>query len=151
MMDIYTFDLSISLSIWSFSIQGSNIRIYNVDKGWKVQKNILAKSLRWTITDTSLSPDQRYLVSFHLAYNVLAFVLFCFKSQTHAFPPPKCIYEGKGAPLFGRYCNRWIKIPYCTISFNYPEKSNLKVVHHIWFGGFRRIYHPLGSPTNFRG
>ncbi|XP_028066629.1 LEC14B protein isoform X3 [Camellia sinensis] len=42
--------------------QGSNIRIYNVDKGWKVQKNILAKSLRWTITDTSLSPDQRYLV-----------------------------------------------------------------------------------------
>lgn len=33
-----------------------------MDKGWKVQKNILAKSLRWTITDTSLSPDQRFLV-----------------------------------------------------------------------------------------
>lgn len=43
--------------------QGSHIRIYNVDKGWKVQKDILAKSLRWTITDTCLSPDQRYLVS----------------------------------------------------------------------------------------
>lgn len=43
--------------------QGSNIRVYNVDRGWKVQKNILAKSLRWTITDTSLSPDQRFLVS----------------------------------------------------------------------------------------
>ncbi|OAY55919.1 hypothetical protein MANES_03G189300v8 [Manihot esculenta] len=42
--------------------QGSHIRIYNVDKGWKVQKDILAKSLRWTITDTCLSPDQRYLV-----------------------------------------------------------------------------------------
>ncbi|KAL5123754.1 LEC14B [Glycine soja] len=41
---------------------GSHIRIYNVDRGWKVQKNILAKNLRWTITDTSLSPDQRYLV-----------------------------------------------------------------------------------------
>ncbi|KAA3481018.1 LEC14B-like protein [Gossypium australe] len=42
--------------------QKSQIRIYDVDKGWKVQKNILAKSLKWTITDTSLSPDQRFLV-----------------------------------------------------------------------------------------
>ncbi|KAF2287743.1 hypothetical protein GH714_002526 [Hevea brasiliensis] len=42
--------------------QGSHIRIYNVDKDWKVQKDILAKSLRWTITDTCLSPDQRHLV-----------------------------------------------------------------------------------------
>ncbi|PQQ10487.1 LEC14B homolog isoform X1 [Prunus yedoensis var. nudiflora] len=42
--------------------QGGHIRMYNVDKGWKVQKDILTKSLRWTITDTSLSPDQRYLV-----------------------------------------------------------------------------------------
>lgn len=46
-----------------YVFQGSHIRIYNVDRGWKVQKNILAKSLRWTVTDTSLSPDQRYLVS----------------------------------------------------------------------------------------
>ncbi|EEF45451.1 LEC14B protein, putative [Ricinus communis] len=42
--------------------QGGHIRVYNVDKGWKVQKDILTKSLRWTITDTCLSPDQRYLV-----------------------------------------------------------------------------------------
>lgn len=48
-----------------FILQGSHIRIYNVNNGWKVQKDILAKSLRWTITDTSLSPDQQYLVSFH--------------------------------------------------------------------------------------
>ncbi|KAF9599230.1 hypothetical protein IFM89_036356 [Coptis chinensis] len=41
---------------------GSHIKIYNVEKDWKVQKDILAKSLRWTVTDTSLSPDQRYLV-----------------------------------------------------------------------------------------
>ncbi|XP_051118887.1 LEC14B protein-like [Andrographis paniculata] len=44
------------------AFQGSQIRVYDVDRGWKVQKNILAQSLRWTITDTSLSPDQRYLV-----------------------------------------------------------------------------------------
>ncbi|KAI3783001.1 hypothetical protein L2E82_13063 [Cichorium intybus] len=32
----------------------SDIKIYNVDNAWKVQKNIHARSFRWTITDTSL-------------------------------------------------------------------------------------------------
>lgn len=54
---LYNFDLQYIL------LQGSQIKIYDVDSGWKVQKNIYAKSLRWTITDTSLSPDQRHLVS----------------------------------------------------------------------------------------
>lgn len=58
----YVSQFSADGSLFVAGFQGSNIRIYNVDKGWKVQKNILAKSLRWTITDTSLSPDQRYLV-----------------------------------------------------------------------------------------
>lgn len=49
--------------------QGSHIRIYDVERGWKVQKNILAKSLRWTVTDTSLSPGQRHLVSFYATMN----------------------------------------------------------------------------------
>nr|GFC22425.1 LEC14B protein [Tanacetum cinerariifolium] len=44
------------------AFQGSHIKIYNVEKGWKLQKNIVAKSLRWTVTDTSLSPDKRSLV-----------------------------------------------------------------------------------------
>ncbi|XP_074292313.1 LEC14B homolog [Silene latifolia] len=42
--------------------QGSRIRVYNVENGWKVHKDIMAKSLRWTITDTCLSPDQRFLI-----------------------------------------------------------------------------------------
>ncbi|KAJ8619584.1 hypothetical protein MRB53_028113 [Persea americana] len=50
--------------------QGSHIRIYNVDNGWKLQKDIIARSLRWTITDTSLSPDQRYLVYSSLSATV---------------------------------------------------------------------------------
>ncbi|XWS13983.1 hypothetical protein CRYUN_Cryun36dG0085100 [Craigia yunnanensis] len=49
-------------SLFVAGFQKSHIRIYNVDRGWKVHKDILAKSLRWTITDTSLSPDQRFLV-----------------------------------------------------------------------------------------
>ncbi|KAF8006560.1 hypothetical protein BT93_K0767 [Corymbia citriodora subsp. variegata] len=59
----YVSQFSADGSLFVAGFQGSHIRIYNVEKGWKCQKNILAKSLRWTITDTSLSPDQRYLVS----------------------------------------------------------------------------------------
>lgn len=42
--------------------QDRRIRIYNVEKGWEVQKDIQARNLRWTVTDTALSPDQRFLV-----------------------------------------------------------------------------------------
>ncbi|KAK9288345.1 hypothetical protein L1049_016798 [Liquidambar formosana] len=58
----YVSQFSADGSLFIAGCQGSQIRIYNVDSGWKVQKDILAKSLMWTITDTSLSPDQRYLV-----------------------------------------------------------------------------------------
>ncbi|RVW54977.1 LEC14B protein [Vitis vinifera] len=53
----YVSQFSADGSLFVAGFQGSHIRIYNVDRGWKVQKNILAKSLRWTVTDTSLSPD----------------------------------------------------------------------------------------------
>ncbi|XP_042035039.1 LEC14B protein-like isoform X2 [Salvia splendens] len=43
--------------------QGSQIRIYDVESGWKVRNNILARSFTWTITDAALSPDKRHLVA----------------------------------------------------------------------------------------
>ncbi|KAL3827890.1 hypothetical protein ACJIZ3_016692 [Penstemon smallii] len=58
----YVSQFSTDGSLFVAAFQGSQIRIYDVDRGWKVRKNILARSLRWTITDTSLSPDQRHLV-----------------------------------------------------------------------------------------
>ncbi|XP_020550232.1 LEC14B protein-like isoform X1 [Sesamum indicum] len=58
----YVSQFSADGSLFVAAFQGSQIRIYDVDGGWKVQKNIRARSLRWTITDTSLSPDQRRLV-----------------------------------------------------------------------------------------
>lgn len=58
----YVSQFSADGSLFVAGFQGSHIRVYDVDRGWKVQKNILAKSLRWTVTDTSLSPDQRCLV-----------------------------------------------------------------------------------------
>jgi WD repeat-containing protein 23 len=60
----YTYMHAIVLILIKLLFQGNHIKIYNVDNGWKVQKNILTKGLRWTITDTSLSPDQRYLVRY---------------------------------------------------------------------------------------
>ncbi|CAN0890215.1 LEC14B protein [Linum grandiflorum] len=58
----YVSQFSSDGSLFVAGFQGSHIKIYNVEKGWKVQKDILARSLRWTVTDTSLSPDQRFLV-----------------------------------------------------------------------------------------
>ncbi|KAL3517518.1 hypothetical protein ACH5RR_020107 [Cinchona calisaya] len=58
----YVSQFSADGSLFVAAFQGSLIRIYNVERRWKVQKNIFARSLRWTVTDTSLSPDQRNLV-----------------------------------------------------------------------------------------
>ncbi|KAL6970337.1 L14B [Sarracenia purpurea var. burkii] len=58
----YVSQFSADGTLFIAGFQQSEIRIYNVDDGWKIQKDILAKSLRWTITDASLSPDQRFLV-----------------------------------------------------------------------------------------
>ncbi|KAK3193936.1 hypothetical protein Dsin_025246 [Dipteronia sinensis] len=58
----YVSQFSADGSLFFAGFQGSQIKIYNVERGWKVQKNIYAKSLRWTITDTSLSPNQCHLV-----------------------------------------------------------------------------------------
>lgn len=58
----YVSQFSADGSLFVAGFQESHIRIYNVDCGWKIQNDIHARSLRWTITDTSLSPDQRFLV-----------------------------------------------------------------------------------------
>lgn len=58
----YVSQFSADGSLFVAAFQGSHIKIYDVDRGWKVRKNILARSLRWTVTDTSLSPNQQYLV-----------------------------------------------------------------------------------------
>eukprot|EP00850_Spirogloea_muscicola_P025879 SM004671S16630 [mRNA] locus=s4671:36:1122:- [translate_table: standard] len=46
----------------SAMVQDQTIRVYDTERGWALHKEILARNLRWTITDTALSPDQRFLV-----------------------------------------------------------------------------------------
>ncbi|XP_059649111.1 LEC14B protein-like isoform X2 [Cornus florida] len=58
----YVSQFSADGSLLVAGFKESRIKVYNVDNGWKVQKDIQARSLGWTITDSSLSPDQRFLV-----------------------------------------------------------------------------------------
>ncbi|CAD7702144.1 unnamed protein product [Ostreobium quekettii] len=44
------------------AFQDKCIRIYDVQYGWRLRKNIHARMLRWTITDTAISPDGRLLL-----------------------------------------------------------------------------------------
>lgn len=79
-------------SLFVAGFQGSHIKIYNVDKGWKVQKNILTKSLRWTITDTSLSPDQRYLV--YASMSPIVHIVNIGSSETESLANVTEIHDG---------------------------------------------------------
>ncbi|CAI8603838.1 unnamed protein product [Vicia faba] len=72
--------------------QGNIIKIYNVEKGWKVQKNILTKSLRWTITDTSLSPDQRSLV--YASMSPIVHIVNVGSSETESLANVTEIHDG---------------------------------------------------------
>ena len=38
------------------------IRIYETANDWRLRKDVHARNLRWTVTDTCLSPDQKYLL-----------------------------------------------------------------------------------------
>ena len=42
--------------------QDRRIKIYEVNKDWSTRKEIVARGLRWTITDTCMSPDSNFLV-----------------------------------------------------------------------------------------
>eukprot|EP00249_Psilotum_nudum_P020800 c27852_g1_i2 orf=410-2113(-) len=58
----YVGQFSADGSLFVAGFQDRRIQIYNVDRGWTVQKDILARNLRWTVTDTALSHDQRFLI-----------------------------------------------------------------------------------------
>lgn len=49
-------------SLFVAAFQDKRIRIYDVHHGWRLRKNVTARMLRWTITDTALSPDGRLLL-----------------------------------------------------------------------------------------
>ena len=42
--------------------QDKRVRLYNSDSNWSLRKDVRARGLRWTITDTCLSQDQKFLL-----------------------------------------------------------------------------------------
>jgi len=38
------------------------VRLYDVNNNWRLGKDVEARNLRWTITDTCISPDQKFLL-----------------------------------------------------------------------------------------
>ena len=38
------------------------IRVYDVDNNWRLAKDVHCRNLRWTVTDTCLSPQQTFLL-----------------------------------------------------------------------------------------
>lgn len=72
--------------------QGGHIRIYNVDKGWQVEKDILVKRLSWTVTDTSLSPDQRFLA--YASMSPVVHIVNAGSSTTESVANVTEIHEG---------------------------------------------------------
>ncbi|KAG2491232.1 hypothetical protein HYH03_010440 [Edaphochlamys debaryana] len=44
------------------AFQDRRVRLYDVERGWKLRKDITTRMCRWTITDTSVSPDQRFVI-----------------------------------------------------------------------------------------
>ncbi|GLC38560.1 hypothetical protein PLESTF_001547000 [Pleodorina starrii] len=44
------------------AFQDRRVRLYDVERGWRLRKDITTRMCRWTITDTCISPDQRFVI-----------------------------------------------------------------------------------------
>ena len=53
------------------------MKIYDVHRGWATLKNVHARGLRWTVTDTCLSSDQKFLLYASISATVHLVSLGC--------------------------------------------------------------------------
>lgn len=54
-------------------MQDRRVRLYDTQNNWRLRKDVTTRMTRWTITDTTLSPDQRLLV--YASISPVAFVV----------------------------------------------------------------------------
>ena len=38
------------------------VRVYEPGRDWRLRKDVYARSLRWTVTDTDISPTEQFLI-----------------------------------------------------------------------------------------
>ncbi|KAK9810228.1 hypothetical protein WJX72_007006 [[Myrmecia] bisecta] len=48
--------------IFVAAFQQKKVKLYEADNNWRVRKDVYARNLRWTVTDTCISPDQQSLL-----------------------------------------------------------------------------------------
>eukprot|EP01024_Parvocaulis_polyphysoides_P065021 TRINITY_DN7573_c0_g1_i4.p1 TRINITY_DN7573_c0_g1~~TRINITY_DN7573_c0_g1_i4.p1 ORF type:complete len:622 (+),score=77.01 TRINITY_DN7573_c0_g1_i4:148-1866(+) len=60
-------------SLFWVAYQDARIRLYDVDRDFRLRKEVAARDVHWTITDTSVSPDQRFL-AYSTLYSVVHMV-----------------------------------------------------------------------------
>lgn len=115
-------------SLFVTGFQDHRIRIYNVENGWTIQKDVLARNLRWTITDTSLSPDQRYLV--YASITPIVHIVNVGSSVTESLANVTEIHEGLDFSMneeecsFGIFC-----VKFSTDGRELVAGSNDKSIH----------------------
>ncbi len=51
------------------------IRLYETENNWRLRKDVHCRNLRWTVTDTCLSPDQQYLL--YASINPTVHMVWC--------------------------------------------------------------------------
>lgn len=61
------------------------VRVYDTDRDWRLVKDVHARNLRWTITDTTLSVDQSMLL--YATINPVVHLVGSPPSGGHAEPP----------------------------------------------------------------
>ncbi|XP_024522032.1 LEC14B protein [Selaginella moellendorffii] len=59
---LYISQFSNDGSLFIAGFQDRTIVVYDADNNWTIHKRVKARNMNWTITDTALSPDQRFLV-----------------------------------------------------------------------------------------
>ena len=83
------------------------IRIYETENDWRLRKDVHARNLRWTVTDTCLSPDQRFLLyssitpTVHMVSPFLrAFLVFVLLLAARIFPASENVRARKSCPRY---------------------------------------------------
>ncbi|GAX82117.1 hypothetical protein CEUSTIGMA_g9545.t1 [Chlamydomonas eustigma] len=44
------------------AFQDQRVKLYDVENGWTLRKDVRTRMCRWTVTDTTVSPDQRFVI-----------------------------------------------------------------------------------------
>lgn len=68
------------------------VRLYDVDNNWRLRKDVEARNLRWTITDTCISPDQKFLL-----YSSISPIVHLVGARPNSTLPPLAVQHAQAS------------------------------------------------------